>query len=97
MTKTYVVARLDPGRDLRVGDEIGEEDLPVSEDEVAAAGDHAPLGEHDERRAPPVARQEPPRRVELQRVRVLLGGCKKRESVTVSHLKTSQESPKNPI
>ena len=52
----YVVAGLDPGRDLRVGDELGEEDLPVSEDEVAAAGNHAPLGEHDQRRALPEAR-----------------------------------------
>ena len=42
-TKTYIVAPLDPGRDLRVGDEFREEDLPVSEDEIAAAGDHAPL------------------------------------------------------
>ena len=70
--QTYIVARLDPGRDLRVGDEFGEENLPVSEDEVSAAGHHAPLGEHDQRRALPVARQEPPRRVELQRVRVPL-------------------------
>ena len=68
------MSRLDPGRDLRVGDEFGEEDLPVSEDEVSAAGHHAPFREHDQRRALPVARQETPRSVELQRVRVPLGG-----------------------
>ena len=80
---------LDPGRDLRVGDELGEEDPPVAEDEVAAARHHAPLREHDQRRPAPLAREEPPRSVELQRVRVPFGGCVEGENQSETDLNSS--------
>ena len=80
---------LDPGRDLRVGDKLCEEDPPVAEDEVAAARHHAPLREHDQRRPAPLARKEPPSSVELKCVRVPFGGCveSKKESVRDASIK----------